>query len=80
MIYVDTIQELINSWKERLENNDEDLSYNCALSECTYELEELLNKIFDEEASVRDKLIKEWLEEDAADSHLSSMERDEHIA
>ena len=79
MIYIDGIKNLIVQWQERAENSD-NLQYSFAVSECTYELEDLLNQIFDEEAAAREQWMKKFAEEDDADSYLSSMESHERIA
>jgi hypothetical protein len=73
MIYTNDLQKLSDSWKERLSNNTQPLSYKDALSECIYELDNLICRSIEEEFSYND-----FLEE--ADSHYSNIEPEELYA
>lgn len=73
MIYTNDLQKLSDSWKERLSNNTQPPSYKDALSECIYELDNLICRSIEEEFSYKD-----FLEE--ADSHYSNIEPEELYA
>ena len=65
MIWISDIQQLVNSWQERLDSPVQPSSYKDALSECIYDLNKLIN----------DKLIEEMTEQDAKD-YLASQDAD----
>jgi hypothetical protein len=73
MIYTNDLQKLSDSWKERLSSNTQPSSYKDALSECIYELDNLICRSIEEEFSY-----KNFLEE--ADSHYSNIEPEELYA
>lgn len=75
MITVSDIQQLIASWEERLDTSFQPSSYKDALSECIYELNQLITSSIDEELSYQ-----EYLDSWAADDYLSTMEAHEQIA
>jgi hypothetical protein len=67
MISVSDLQNLITLWTGRLDDAAQPLSYRDGISECVYELNQLINKSIDEELSYQDFLDME------ADSQLSMM-------
>lgn len=67
MIYVSDLQQLVSVWTERLGNNSQPSSYKDALSECIYELNNLISTSILEEFTYQDFLEKE------ADTQLSIM-------
>ena len=72
MIYISDVQQLADKWTERMNNPSQSFDYKTALSECIYELNQLINKtLLDEltEEEARDYLLSQ-----EADSYLSSEE------
>ncbi len=86
MIAENNISFLLSQWKERLGNESYSEDYRCALGECLYDLQELLEKIRKEEesnlqevlASLPSKEVEDYLSGLEADEYLSSVEA--HIA
>lgn len=74
MIYISDLQQLSNSWTERLGNSAQPLPYRDALSECIYELNNLISKSIKEEFDYHDFL------EMQADEYLSSIDAHERAA
>lgn len=75
MITISDIQKLSASWSKRLDTSFQPSSYKDALSECIYELNQLIAHSIDEELSYQ-----EYLDSWAADDYLSTMEAHEQIA
>jgi hypothetical protein len=69
MIYVSDIQQLADRWTERMNNPAQSFEYRTALSECIYDLNQLINKT----------LLDEMTEEDAAE-YFSNIEPEEFYA
>lgn len=69
------IDSLLSSWRRRLENGIQSDDYKCAVSECIYELAELLDESEREEDYLQDilsdlpsKEVEQWLLSQEADS------------
>lgn len=75
MITVSDMQQLLASWTERLNTSFQPSPYKDALSECIYELNQLITHSIDEELSYQ-----EYLDSWTADDYLSTMEAHEQIA
>ena len=71
MLYLSDLQALIKSWTERLDSPAQPLFYKDALSECIYELNQVINKALLDEMTYEDYLSQE------ADSYLASIEAHE---
>lgn len=56
MICVSDVQQLIHDWTERLGNPAQPSPYKDALSECIYELNNLINRSIQEELDYQDYL------------------------
>ena len=69
MIYISDIQQLADKWTERMNNPAQSFDYRNALSECVYELNQLINKT----------LLDQMTEEDARD-YILSQEADSYIS
>lgn len=86
MIAEKNIESLLSQWKERLSNESYSEEYRCALGECVYDLQNLLDKIKEEERANLQEVIDSLPPKDAeeylmgleADDYLSSLEA--HIA
>lgn len=72
MIYISDLQQLANKWTERMNNPTQSFDYRNALSECVYELNQLINKTLLDELTEEDA--RQYLLEQEADSYLSSEE------
>jgi hypothetical protein len=72
MIYISDIQQLADKWTERMNNPTQSFDYKNALSECIYELNQLINKTLLDELTEEDA--RQYLLEQEADSYLSSEE------
>lgn len=72
MIYINDVQQLADKWTERMNNPYQSLEYKDALSECIYELNQLINKTLLDELTEEDA--RQYLLEQEADSYLSSEE------
>lgn len=75
MITISDIQQLIASWTERRDTSFQPSPYKDAISECIYELNQLIAHSIDEELSYQ-----EYLDSWTADDYLSAMEAHEQIA
>ena len=75
MICVSDLQQLISSWQERMGKQTHPLEYKNALSECIYDLNQLINHSIEEELDY-----KEMLDSWEADNYLSSIEAHEAVA
>lgn len=88
MIAERNIGSLLSQWKERLTNESYSEEYRCALGECMYDLQNVLEKIKEEEEAnlqeVLDSLpsqeAEDYLKGIEADEYLSSMEAHEVVA
>ena len=69
MIYISDIQQLADKWTERMNNPAQSFDYRTALSECIYDLNQLINKT----------LLDQMTEEDARD-YILSQEADSYIS
>ena len=49
MVYVSDLQGLVSVWQDRLDNYSYPSAYRDAVSECIYELNNLINKSIEEE-------------------------------
>lgn len=74
MIYVNELQQLLAGWNERLNNPVQSSSYKDALSDCIYDLNQLINHSIEEEFDYKDFLACE------ADAYLSTIEAHEAAA
>ena len=72
MIYISDIQQLADKWTERMNNPAQSFDYRNALSECIYELNQLINKTLLDEMTEEDA--RQYMLEQKADSYLSSEE------
>lgn len=72
MIYISDIQQLADKWTERMNNPTQSFDYKNAISECIYELNQLINKTLLDEMTEEDA--RQYLLEQEADSYLSSEE------
>ena len=72
MIYVNDVQQLADKWTERMNNPTQSFDYKTALSECIYDLNQLINKTLLDELTEEDA--RQYLLEQDADSYLSSEE------
>lgn len=88
MITERNISSLLSQWKERLSNDDYSEEYRCALGECMYDLQNILDKIKEEEeanlqeviANLPSKEVEDYLMQQEADEYLSSIEAHESVA
>jgi len=69
MIYISDIQQLADKWTERMNNPAQSFDYRNALSECVYDLNQLINKT----------LLDQMTEEDAR-GYILSQEADSYIS
>ena len=69
MIYISDIQQLADKWTERMNNPAQSFEYKNALSECIYELNQLIDRT----------LLDEMTEEDARD-YILSQEADDYLS
>lgn len=82
MIIEDNISSLLSQWKKRLSNESYSEEYRCALGECMYDLQNILDKIKEEEeanlqeviANLPSKEVEDYLMQQEADEYLASME------
>lgn len=72
MIYINDIQQLADKWTERMNNPAQSFDYRNALSECIYELNQLVNKALLDEMTEEDA--REYMLSQEADDYLSSEE------
>ena len=72
MIYINDIQQLADKWTERMDNPAQPFDYKNALSECIYELNQLVNKTLLDEMTEEDA--REYILSQEADDYLSSEE------
>ena len=72
MIYINDLQQLADKWTERMNNPAQSFEYKNALSECIYDLNQLINKTLLDE--LMEEEARQYLLEQEADSYLSSEE------
>lgn len=72
------IISLLSQWRSRLSSTDNNMDYKCALSECIYDLQNLLNESLDYQEYVQ-KMI-ESLPSEEIEEYLFNQEADEDIA
>lgn len=72
MIYESSCTKLISEWVERSQNQKYSDDYRKAIAECAFELECTINSLIEEEFN-----INQYLNEQEADTYLSSMEAHE---
>ena len=72
MIYINDIQQLSDKWTERMNNPAQSFDYRNALSECIYDLNQLINKTLLDQMTEEDAV--QYMLEQEADSYLSSEE------
>ena len=72
MIYISDVQQLADKWTERMNNPTQSFDYKNALSECIYELNQLINRTLLDEMTEEDA--RQHMLEQEADSYLSCEE------
>ena len=72
MIYINDLQQLTDKWTERMNNPAQSFEYKNALSECIYDLNQLINKTLLDELTEEDA--RDYILSQQADSYLSSEE------
>lgn len=72
MIYINDLQQLADKWTERMSNPTQSFDYKNALSECIYELNQLINNTLLDEMTEEDA--RDYILSQQADSYLSSEE------
>ena len=77
MIYISDIQQLANKWTERMNNPAQSFEYKNALSECIYELNQLISKTLLDEMTEEDA--EQDLLQQAAD-YFSNLEPEDYYA
>jgi len=88
MIAERNISSLLSQWKERLSSESYSEEYRCALGECVYDLQNLLEVIKKEEADNLQEVLSSFPSQEAedylkgieADDYLSSLEAHESVA
>lgn len=78
MIYISDIQQLADKWADRMNNPTQSFDYKNALSECIYELNQLIGKTLCEAMTEQDAIDSILSQE--ADNYLSSMEAHDYYA
>ena len=74
MINVSDLQQVITKWQGRVNSPTQPFAYKTGISECIFELNQLIDHSVEEELTYQDFLEQE------ADRYLSSMEAHEAIA
>lgn len=72
------IISLLSQWRNRLGTTDNNLDYKSALSECIYDLQNLLNESMDYQEYIQGLI--ENLPSEEIKEYLFNQEADEHIA
>lgn len=79
MIHDSDLIALLSQWKKRLQTHNSP-DYNCALGECIYDLQNLLDNTFDYQDYLQEKMshipmdeLEEYFMEQEADSQISQM-------
>ncbi len=73
MVTIADLQQLISGWSERLSSQSQPSAYKDALSECIYDLNQLINHSIEEELAYRDMLHE-------ADEYFSNLEPEDYAA
>lgn len=74
MVTVSDLQQLVSKWQKRADSPIQPFAYKTGISECIYELNQLIDQSIEEELTYQDFLDQE------ADRYLSSMEAHEAVA
>lgn len=77
MIYISDIQQLADKWTERMNNPTQSFDYKSALSECIYELNQLINKTLLDEMTEEDA--RQYMLEQEAD-YCANLEPEDYYA
>ena len=72
MIYPSDLQHLCASWSERVANHSYPPDYRDAISECLYDVSNLVDKAITDELTEQDAM--EYILSKEADNYISSME------
>lgn len=78
MVYISDLQKLIGTWMERINNPVHSLSYKDAISDCIYELNEIVNKAVIDQLDYESML--DYIHNNEADIYLSSAEAHERVS
>lgn len=79
MIAEKNISSLLSQWKERLGKESYSEDYRCALGECLYDLQELLEKIKEEEEANLQEVLAHLPSQEVED-YLAGLEADEYLS
>lgn len=87
IIQESTLSSLISQWKERLSDEQYSEEYRCALGECLYDLQTLINNTPSDQEFMQDVIsrlpsseVEDYLRGLEADEELSMMEAHETVA
>ena len=87
IIQESTLSSLLSQWKERLSNEQYSEEYRCALGECLYDLQNLINNTPSDQEFMQDVIsrlpsteVEDYLRGLEADEELSMMEAHETVA
>ena len=72
MIYISDLQQLADKWTGRMNNPAQSFEYKNALSECIYELNQLIDRTLLDEMTEEDA--REYILSQEADAYISSEE------
>ena len=81
------LSSLLSSWKARLQDTDYSEEYRCAIGECVYDLQELIDNNPSDQEFMQDVIsrlptqeVEDYLRGLEADEELSMMEAHETVA
>lgn len=81
------ISKILSSWEERLKSDNYSEEYKCALGECLYDIQELVENAQDSQEFIQDVIsqlpseeVEDYLRGLEADEELSMMEAHESVA
>lgn len=87
IIQESTLSSLLSQWKERLSDEQYSEEYRCALGECLYDLQTLINNTPSDQEFMQDVIsrlpsseVEDYLRGLEADEELSMMEAHETVA
>lgn len=87
IIQESTLDSLLSSWKERLSDEKYSEEYRCALGECMYDLQNLINNTPNDQEFLQDVIsrlpsseVEDYLMGLEADEELSTLEAHETVA
>ena len=87
IIQESTLSSLLSQWKERLSDEQYSEEYRCALGECLYDLQNLINNTPSDQEFMQDVIsrlpsteVEDYLRGLEADEELSMMEAHETVA